>query len=90
MILENVPVSLRGKLSRWMLEPKAGVFVGTISAMVREKLWEKVCDRSKEGGCTLIYSTNNEQGFAIRSYGNCTREVIDIEGLFLIRMAKNQ
>ena len=38
MILENVPTSLRGELSRWLLEPRAGVFVGHVSARVRDKL----------------------------------------------------
>ncbi len=42
MILESVALSLRGELTRWLLEPQAGVFVGNISAMVRHKLWEIV------------------------------------------------
>lgn len=49
MILERVPRSLRGELTRWMLEPKTGVFIGTISAMVRDKLWERVCASMHEG-----------------------------------------
>lgn len=86
MILEKVPASLRGELTRWMLEPKSGVFVGTISALVRDKLWEKVCTGSKNGGCILIHSSNNEQGFVIKTHGDCIRTVIDLEGLFLIRV----
>ena len=35
MILERVPVLLRGELTRWLLEVRAGVFVGTMSAGVR-------------------------------------------------------
>ena len=31
MILENVPTGLRGELSRWLVEPKTGVFVGDFS-----------------------------------------------------------
>jgi CRISPR-associated protein Cas2 len=42
MILERVPVGLRGELTWWMLEPKAGVFVGRLSGMVRDLLWEKI------------------------------------------------
>lgn len=42
LIVESVPPALRGELSKWMLEPKAGVFVGTISAAVRDLLWEKL------------------------------------------------
>ena len=41
MILEKVPPSLRGELTRWFLEPKAGVFVGHVGAMVRDRLWQK-------------------------------------------------
>ncbi len=90
MILESVPVSLRGELTRWMLEPKAGVFVGTLSGMVRDKLWQKVCKSVRDGGCMLIHRTNNEQGFAFRFWGNCKRQVQDFEGLFLIRVPSDQ
>ncbi len=38
IILEKVPAGLRGELTRWLLELKAGVFVGKVSAMVRERL----------------------------------------------------
>ena len=67
LILERVPVGLRGELTRWLLEPKTGVFVGSVSGMVRDLMWEKVCQESRGGGCTMIHSYNREQGFAIRS-----------------------
>lgn len=86
MILERVPPGLRGELSRWLLEPKAGVFVGRPSAMVRDILWQKACGQAKEGGCVMIYSSDNEQGFRIRSWGLTTRFVEDFEGLFLVRV----
>jgi len=35
IILERVPVGVRGELTRWMLEIHTGVFVGTLSARVR-------------------------------------------------------
>lgn len=85
LLVESVSTSLRGQLSKWMLEPKAGVFVGRISAAVRELLWEKACREIDEGGVTLIYRTNNEQGYSIRSYGDTTRRVEDWEGLLLVR-----
>ncbi len=85
LILESAPPSLRGELSKWMLEPKAGVFVGTISGAVRDLLWEKACREVGVGGCTMIYRTAGEQGFAIRTFGDTTREVEEWEGLFLVR-----
>jgi CRISPR-associated protein Cas2 len=88
VILEKVPSGLRGELTRWMLEPKAGVFVGSVSGMVRERLWQKLCDESRNGSCMMIHSDNTEQGFSIRISGEPSREVVDFEGLFLVRVPK--
>ena len=49
MILERVPRSLRGELTRWLVEVDTGVFVGRVSAAVRELLWEKVVEKAGEG-----------------------------------------
>ncbi|MFO7169862.1 MAG: type I-E CRISPR-associated endoribonuclease Cas2e [Chloroflexota bacterium] len=86
IVLERVPVSLRGELTRWMLEIHAGVFVGRLTAMVRDLLWEQVCDQMREGAGFLVYQTNNEQGFALRSCGATNRRLVQIEGLFLVRI----
>jgi len=84
MILEKVPTSLRGTLTRWLLEPHSGIFVGHVSALVRDQLWDK-CTLSKGvGGVIQIWSTNNEQHFAMRMAGDTKRLVIDNEGLYLV------
>lgn len=85
LIVESASPSLRGELSKWMLEPRAGVFVGNVSATVRDLLYEKACREVESGGVTLIYNTNNEQGYAVRSYGDTSRQVEEWEGLFLVR-----
>ena len=85
MVLETVPTSLRGELTRWLLEPHPGIFVGHVSALVRDLLWEKCCQRSKEGGVIQAWSTNTEQRFKMRAFGTTRREVVDFEGLQLIR-----
>lgn len=85
LIIESAPPGLRGELSKWMLQPKKGVFVGNVSAAVRDLLYEKACREVEEGGVTLIYNTNNEQGYAIRTFGDTTRQVEEWEGLFLVR-----
>lgn len=86
MILERVPTGLRGELSRWFLEAKAGVFVGRVSAMVRERLWKKACEHSKDGGCVMVHNSDGEQGFKISSWGETSRTIEDFEGLFLVRI----
>jgi CRISPR-associated protein Cas2 len=85
MVLERVPPSLRGELTRWLLEPKSGLYVGTVSAMVRDRLWEKCVKGLRDGALMQIWNTNNEQGFAMRTMGITQRELIDMEGLQLLR-----
>jgi CRISPR-associated protein Cas2 len=84
IILERVPPSLRGELSRWLIEPKPGVFIGHVSALVREKLWEKCCRAKRAGGVIQAWSTNNEQRFAIRTYGLTKRRVMELDGVQLM------
>lgn len=86
MILEKVPTSLRGELSRWLLEPRTGVFVGHVSALVRDKLWEKCCQSKSAGGVLQAWSTNNEQRFQMRLNGDTSRTIIEVEGIQLIKL----
>jgi CRISPR-associated protein Cas2 len=62
------------------------VFVGRVSALVREKLWGLACEKAGTGAVTLAYHTDNEQGFALRTAGRTSRAVIDLEGLLLVRI----
>jgi len=82
--MEKVPVSLRGEITRWMIELSTGVFVGNISALVRDKLWEHICQRTKGGSATLLQSASNEQGYTIRSHGSTKRVIRDFDGLQLV------
>lgn len=84
IILENVTEGFRGEITRWMLELKAGVFVGNISALVRQRLWEKIQNNPSEGSALMLYSAQNEQGFAIDMCRTPYRRVREIEGLYLI------
>jgi len=84
LILEKVPASLRGEITRWMIELNTGVFVGNISALVREKLWEQICQKIKGGSATLLQSASNEQGYSIRTYGSTSRKIRSFDGLHLV------
>ena len=86
MILEKVPASLRGELTRWLIEPHTGVFVGHVNAMVRDRLWTKCCKAKRAGGIVQIWSTNTEQRFKMRMAGVTKRTVVDFDGLQLIRV----
>lgn len=86
MIVENVSPTLRGELTRWLIEPQAGIFVGHLSAMVRDRLWKLCCEKIKGGAAIQVWSTNNEQRFTIRTYGETRRLVKDFDGLQLIQI----
>jgi len=85
MILERVSPSLRGLLTRWLIQPKVGVFVGNVSALVRDKLWENATKRLKRGGAIMIHSSNTEQGFAIRTAGCPDKLIQHFDGLALVK-----
>ena len=86
MVLEKVPVSLRGELTRWLIEPHPGLFVGHVNAMVRDRLWDKCCKAKRAGGVLQVWSTNTEQRLKMRAHGDTQREIVEFDGLQLIRL----
>lgn len=85
-IVENAKAALRGELSRWLFEIKAGVFVGRVSALVREELWALIEQKRGSGSAVMIYPQRNEQGFDARVLGTPARSLIDIEGVLLVKV----
>nr|WP_281721746.1 type I-E CRISPR-associated endoribonuclease Cas2e [Nitrosomonas nitrosa] len=85
MILERAPAGLKGEITRWLLEPQSGVYVGNVSGTVRDWLWNEVCRKLRGGAALMIHNAANEQGFTMRFTGDTSRTVEDFDGLFLIR-----
>jgi CRISPR-associated protein Cas2 len=88
MVLEKVTVALRGDLTRWLIEVRTGVYIGHVNAMVRDKLWERCCKARRAGSIFQAWNTNNEQRFSMRMEGCNDREVVDWEGLYLVKVLK--
>lgn len=83
LVLERVSPSCRGDISRWLVEVKAGVFVGKVNALIRDSLWSRVISQSQRGAVVMIWKTNNEQGFAIRSHQVDNYVPLNIDGIWL-------
>ncbi|MEU1798271.1 type I-E CRISPR-associated endoribonuclease Cas2 (plasmid) [Streptomyces californicus] len=81
-----VPDHLRGALSRWTSEVVPGIFVGSVSARVREQLWQAVTETVENGAAVLVHPAPTEQGYAVRTAGTRRRVPADFDGLTLIRM----
>lgn len=85
LVLSASPAKLRGHLTRWLMEITPGVYVGRISARVRDELWTLVTSTLDSGRAIMTYPTNkNEQGFIVRVHRS-QWEPTDMEGLTLMR-----
>lgn len=83
--MDNAIERLKGECSRYLMEIKAGVFVGKISAAVRERLWKTIIESGDAGGTVMVYSAPTEQGFVMRMHGNPYRSIADIDGLYFVK-----
>lgn len=84
VVTENVPPRLRGRLAIWLLQVRAGVYVGDVSKRVREMIWEQCSELYGEGSVVLAWVTNTESGFDFQTLGKNRRIPIDMEGLRLV------
>ena len=82
--MTNCPPKLRGDLSKWLLEINTGVYVGQVSARVREALWKRICENVGGGQATMVFSTNNEQHFDFHVHNTSWRPA-DFDGIKLMK-----
>lgn len=83
VVLTECPPSLRGDLTRWLQEINVGVFVGRLSARVRDELWSRITENLQDGRATMVYRARNEQRFSFRTH-NTRWEPTDFDGVTLM------
>src|SRR5574341_1544423 len=70
MVLQNSPASLKGLLSRWLIEVRSGVFLGNPSSRIRDVLWDRTVLHPRNRGYAIqIWSDQGPQGFSYRTWG---------------------
>lgn len=84
IVLENAPPRLRGRLAIWLLEIRAGVYVGNYSAKVREYIWSQVEAGIAEGNAVMAWRVSNEAGFDFITLGQNRRTPVEIDGAKLV------
>ena len=84
IVLENVPPRLRGRLAVWLLEIRAGVYVGNYSIKVRDHIWSQVEAGIGEGNAVMAWRSNNEAGFDFVTLGVNRRIPIEVDGAKLV------
>lgn len=83
-VVENAPPRLRGRLAVWLLEVRAGVYVGKVSRRVREMIWEQIEKGLEDGNAVMAWSTNTESGFDFMTLGSNRRIPVERDGIKLV------
>ncbi len=85
IVVENAPPRLRGRLSLWLAEVRAGVYVGVYGRRVRERIWEETRIMIGEGSAVIAWSAPTDSGFAFECVGQNRRDAVDFDGLTLVQ-----
>jgi CRISPR-associated protein Cas2 len=84
VVTENVPPRLRGRLAVWLLQVRAGVYIGDVSQKVREMIWYQISELYEDGNVVMAWATNTESGFDFQTLGENRRKPTDSDGLRLV------
>lgn len=84
IVVENAPPRLRGRLAAWLLEIRAGVYVGNYSVKVREMIWGQVEAGIEDGNAIIAWRAKNESGFDFKTLGANRRIPKEVEGMKLV------
>ena len=82
-VVENAPPRLRGRLAIWLLEVRAGVYVGKVSRRVREMMGQ-IEKGIGDGNAVMAWSTNTESGFDFMTLGANRRIPVEMDGIKLV------
>ena len=85
IVLESAPPRLRGRLSLWFAEIRAGVYVGVYGRRQRERIWEEVKTMIGEGNAVMAWTAPTDSGFEFVAIGANRREPADFDGLTLVK-----
>jgi CRISPR-associated protein Cas2 len=84
VVTNNAPPRLRGRLAVWLLEVRAGVYVGTYSRRTRDMIIAQVESMIENGDAVIAWAAANDAGFNFMTFGSNRREPVDFDGLKLV------
>ena len=73
IVVESAPRRLRGRLNVWLLEIRAGTYVGNYSRRTRERIWKEVEELIEDGDAVIAWTAPNDQGFDFLTVGQNRR-----------------
>ena len=84
IVANNAPPRLRGRLAVWLLEVRAGVYVGVYSRRTREMIWDQVKLGIEDGDAVMAWDAPTDAGFDFDTCGKNRRIPIELDGLKLV------
>ncbi len=84
VVTENVPPRLRGRLAIWLLEVRAGVYIGDVTRRTREMIWEQLSAGHGDGSVVLAWASRTESGYEFLTLGANRRLPVEFDGLQLV------
>ena len=90
IVVNNAPSRLRGRLAVWLLEIRAGVYVGSYSRRTREMVWEQVRTHIGDGDAIMAWAAANDAGYDFDTCGANRRIPADLDGFKLVRFTPVQ
>ncbi|MDT4864523.1 CRISPR-associated endoribonuclease Cas2 [compost metagenome] len=84
VVTENIPPRLRGRLAIWLLEVRAGVYIGDVSRRTREMIWQQLEAGYEDGNVVMAWASPSESGYDFQTLGSNRREPVDHDGLRLV------
>lgn len=85
VVLENAPPRLRGRMAVWLLEVRAGVYVGDYGRRIRDYLWVQVTEGIGDGNAVIVWrEPGSESGVQFETTGQNRRTPIDFDGVRLV------
>ncbi|MDD0811739.1 type I-E CRISPR-associated endoribonuclease Cas2e [Curvibacter sp. RS43] len=84
VVTESVPPRLRGRLAIWLLEVRAGVYIGDVSRRTREMIWEQLSAGHEAGNVVMAWASQNESGYEFQTLGVSRRVPVEFDGLNLV------
>jgi len=84
VVTENVPPRLRGRMAIWLLEVRAGVYIGDVSRRTREMIWQQLAEGHEDGNVVMAWASNHESGYEFQTLGANRRLPVEFDGLHLV------
>lgn len=84
VVTENVPPRLRGRMAIWLLEVRAGVYIGDVSRRTREMIWEQLTEGVEDGNAVMAWASTHESGYEFQTLGANRRMPVAFDGLNLV------